>query len=153
MPLGVALLLAAGCVSAHMARTPPSSLVQGNLAPCPSTPNCVCSQDADPSHHIEPLHFEGPGEAALAQLLTLVQAEPRTTIVGRQPGYLRIEYRSRLFRFTDDVEFLLNAEAGAIEVRSASRVGHSDLGVNRRRVESLRTAFARAQAPVSTKAP
>lgn len=114
----------------------------GRLADCPATPNCVCSQDARPDHAIEPFAFADSPAAALARLERVLVAQPRTRVVERSDGYLRAEATSLLFRFVDDVEFLLDAEAKRIHVRSASRAGHSDLGVNRRRVEAIRAAFA-----------
>ena len=114
---------------------------EGRLAPCPSTPNCVSSDDAG-SRAIEPLTIAGdPAEAwrALAEHLGELRG---VTIVERSDGYLRAEARTRLLRFTDDVEFVLRANAGQIAMRSASRIGFSDLGTNRRRLESIRASLA-----------
>lgn len=115
----------------------------GRLTACPTTPNCVCSQDDRLDHAIEPFAFAGSPAAALARLEGALASQPRTRIVERSDGYLRAEATSLLFRFVDDVEFLLDAEAKRIHVRSASRAGRSDLGVNRRRVEAIRAAFTR----------
>ncbi|MBN9691721.1 MAG: DUF1499 domain-containing protein [Verrucomicrobia bacterium] len=128
-----------------MSSQPASHLVDGRLAPCGEKPNCVCSQDDRPEHFIEPLTFTNAPSEAWARLVSVVLNQPRTTLVQETPEYLRVEFRSRLFRFVDDVEFLLQPTNRTIEVRSASRVGHSDLGVNRARVERIRTAFASAQ--------
>ena len=143
---GLALFLLAGCVSARMSPRPTSSLTQGRLAPCGDKPNCVCSQDDRPGHFIPALTFTNAPTEAWARLVSVVLAQPRTTPVLETPEYLRVESRSRLFRFVDDVEFLLQPATRTIEVRSASRVGHSDLGANKARVERIRTAFAAAQA-------
>jgi uncharacterized protein (DUF1499 family) len=115
---------------------------EGRLALCPNTPNCVCSQAGDDMHRIEPLHFEGSAEEAMQRLRTVLAAWPRTRVVTATDGYVHAECRSRLFRFVDDVEFLLDREAGVIHFRSASRAGRADLGVNRRRMEGFRRAFA-----------
>lgn len=113
----------------------------GRLKPCPDTPNCVNSQQQG-SAALPPLVYRGnPGEAWL-RLTSIVEAMPRTTITHRDSHYLRAEAASRLFGFVDDLEFLLDENASVIHVRSASRLGYSDLGVNRRRVEQLRTLFA-----------
>ena len=80
------------------------------------------------------------------RLQALVLAQPRTRLAESRPGYRRFEFHSRVFRFVDDVEFLADPEHAAIQVRSASRTGHSDLGVNRRRIEHLRGLWASAQA-------
>jgi uncharacterized protein (DUF1499 family) len=113
------------------------------LDPCPRTPNCVCSQDADARHSIEPLHYDGPADRAWAAARAIVAGSPRTTLVRDEPGFLHAEARSLVFRFVDDLQLLLDSQAGCIHVRSASRLGKSDLGVNRRRVEALRAAFSR----------
>lgn len=146
LPATLALFVLAGCVSARMSTRPDSHLVDGRLTPCGDKPNCVCSQDDRPEHFIEPLTFTNAPTEAWARLVSVVLAQPRTTPVLETPEYLRVEFRSRLFRFVDDVEFLLQPTNRTIQVRSASRVGHSDLGANRARVERIRTAFAASQA-------
>jgi uncharacterized protein (DUF1499 family) len=115
----------------------------GKLAPCPASPNCVCSQcdGADQAHAVDPLAFSGEPDAAWERLKRVLEAHPRTRITERTEAYLRAECTSLLFRFVDDVELLLDRDARLIHVRSASRVGHSDLGVNRARVEAIRRAF------------
>lgn len=114
----------------------------GKLAACPASPNCVCSTDSDSDHTIEPLTFSDPPEAAWDRLRQILTAMPRTRIVTDDATYLHAECTSLLFRFVDDLEFLLDPAAQRIHVRSASRAGHSDLGVNRARVEAIRSAFA-----------
>jgi uncharacterized protein (DUF1499 family) len=114
---------------------------EGRLAPCPGVPNCVCSFDTK-ARGIVPLSYEGSPEEALARLQAVLGAWPRTRVVTVADGYVHAECRSLLFRFVDDVEFLLDRAARAIHVRSASRAGGWDLGVNRRRVEGIRRAFA-----------
>ncbi len=116
----------------------------GRLRPCPSTPNCVCSQD-DGAAAIAALAFEGDPAEAWRRVKAVLAAYPRTTVVTATDGYIHAECTSLLFRFVDDVELLLDAAGKRIHVRSGSRVGRSDLGVNRARVESLRAAFGAAQ--------
>jgi len=113
------------------------------LAPCPDSPNCVSSQapESDHEHYIAPFRFSGDPAAAWRRLKTAVLEEKRVTVMAEQSDYLRAEMRSLLFRFVDDVEFSLAANQGLIHVRSASRVGYSDFGVNRKRVERIRAAF------------
>jgi uncharacterized protein (DUF1499 family) len=113
----------------------------GRLPPCPGKPNCVCSQDDRPRHAIEPLRFEGDPSEAWARLRQVVAGLPRTNVVTATDNYLHAECKTFVFRFTDDVEFLLDSDRKLIHVRSASRAGRSDFGVNRRRVESVRQAF------------
>lgn len=140
------LLLAGSCVATRMASPSPSGSPNSPLAPCPSSPNCVCSEDPDPAHRVEPLVFSGPAIAAMARLRTVVLALPRTRIVSDHGDSLQVEFRTRFLKFVDDVEFRIPPGAQAIQVRSASRVGYSDLGVNRRRVEQIREAFERSSA-------
>lgn len=123
---------------------PPSNpgLENGRLRACPDSPNCVVSENADASHAIDPIAFKGVAEVAMARLSALLDRYPGCRIVEQRSGYLRCEFRTRICRFVDDVEFRLDAGAGLIHVRSASRLGYSDLGTNRRRVESLRQAMA-----------
>ena len=114
------------------------------LAPCPSSPNCVSSQAREAGHRVEPLTLREPDAAAWTAVKRAVQAMPRTRIVDERPGYLRAEATSLLFRFVDDLELALAEDGSRLDVRSASRVGHSDLGANRKRVEALRTALRAA---------
>ncbi|RNC67791.1 MAG: DUF1499 domain-containing protein [Desulfuromonadales bacterium] len=113
---------------------------EGVLSPCPSSPNCVSSQAADERHRIEPLPFMGDPDAAFARLKGVLAARGDTTIIEETPGYLRVELRTTFF--VDDGEFLLDRQRRVIQVRSASRIGYSDLGKNRRRMEEIRRAFA-----------
>lgn len=107
---------------------------EGKLAPCPSTPNCVNSQSADPQFRIEPLPLK-----TIAEIKAVVESMERTTIVSESENYLYAEFQSKLMGFVDDVEFYRDRGAGVVHVRSASRLGQSDLGVNRQRVEDIRT--------------
>jgi len=117
--------------------------VPTDLAPCPESPNCVSSQAKDQAHLTAPLRYSGDPGAAWRRLQSALGAESRIAIIEDTGGYLHVEARSLVFRFVDDVEFLLDSEHGVIQVRSASRVGYSDFGVNRRRVERIRKAFDR----------
>lgn len=117
---------------------------EDKLAACPESPNCVCSDTDGSSHGIEPLIIEGDPLAAWATLLGWLENQPRFTITVRESNYIRAEARTALLRFVDDVEFHLRPQTGEIAMRSASRVGYSDMGTNRRRLESVRTALAEA---------
>jgi uncharacterized protein (DUF1499 family) len=110
----------------------------GRLAPCPSSPNCVSSQAADDGHRIDPLPYTGTAADAMARLAAIVRSLPRAVIITEEQGYLYAEFTSAFFRFKDDGEFLADDAAKVIHVRSASRLGHSDLGVNRKRIEMIR---------------
>lgn len=108
----------------------------GRLAPCPKKANCVSSFEAESKYFVEPLNYSGSESEAMAQLVKLVKSLPRTKIVKQDIDYLYVECASRVFGFIDDLEFYFASPH--IHIRSASRVGHSDLGVNRRRVEEIR---------------
>jgi uncharacterized protein (DUF1499 family) len=111
------------------------------IEPCPKTPNCVSSRDRDEGRFIRPLSFDGAAEQAWKHLRTALLEDERVRVVAEGPGVLRAESTSRVFRFVDDLEFRLIPEEHIIDVRSASRVGYWDLGVNRRRVERIRERF------------
>ena len=113
----------------------------GKLAPCPTTPNCVSSQGDDDAHRMAPILFDGDADEALARLEAVVGSLPRTAIVSVDGDYVHAESTSLLFRFVDDVEFLVDRGAKVIHFRSASRVGRSDFGVNRKRMEEIRNTF------------
>ncbi len=128
----------------------PASAVDTALAPCPDSPNCVSSQAADDAHRIDPIAFEGAADRALARLKEVIARFPRARIVREDGPRLQAEFTSLVFRFVDDVEFHVDADARVVHVRSASRVGRYDFGVNRRRVEAIRARFgesARSDGP------
>ncbi|BFM51382.1 DUF1499 domain-containing protein [Marinomonas sp. THO17] len=115
---------------------------QGQLAACSNKPNCVSSQAQDREHYIDPLLFPGQLHQAYEAIETILKETKRVTVVAKETNYLRAEFRSALFRFVDDVEFYFVEESPnltTIHIRSASRVGYSDLGVNRKRMETVRT--------------
>ena len=111
------------------------------LAPCPSSPNCVSSEATDEEHRIDALALAVAPDEAWAAIREEVARLPRTAVVSESAGALHAESTSALFRFVDDLELRLRSADGIVAVRSASRVGHSDLGVNRERVEALRAAL------------
>ncbi len=108
----------------------------GRLAPCKRSPNCVSSQAdrADVEHYIAPIVFRG----SMATLRRAVESMPRATVIKEDRNYLYAEYRTRLMRYVDDLELCYDEERGLVHVRSASRLGRRDFGVNRKRVEALR---------------
>jgi uncharacterized protein (DUF1499 family) len=112
-----------------------------HLAPCPSSPNCVVSQDGDEEHSIEPIAYQGDRTTAKETLLKVLSVVPRTEVIEDTGNYIHAESTSRIFKFVDDAEFYFPESAKLIQVRSASRVGESDLGVNRRRIEQIRLAM------------
>lgn len=117
----------------------------GKLTACPTSPNCVNSQAAasDTVHAIAPIQFGGDPAATMANLKRVIQTMPRTNIVKETNDYLYVEFASKLMGFVDDVEFYLDSASQAIQARSASRLGESDLGVNRQRIEDIRSELAK----------
>ncbi|MET0396522.1 MAG: DUF1499 domain-containing protein [Longimicrobiaceae bacterium] len=135
-----AVLLLGGCYPAPRGLAAPGEA----LRPCPSTPNCVSTEAADARHAMPALPFADAPAAAQARARAALLAEPRTRIVAEAPGYLRAEARSRLIRFVDDVEVVVDGGARVVRFRSASRVGRSDLGVNRARMARFAERFRAA---------
>jgi uncharacterized protein (DUF1499 family) len=90
---------------------------------------------------MEPIPYLGTPAQARERLLEVLRAYPRTRIVRQEPDYLKVECRSRIFRFVDDVEFVFDDEAREIHFRSASRIGYGDHGVNRKRMKEIAAAF------------
>ncbi|WP_020674665.1 DUF1499 domain-containing protein [Geopsychrobacter electrodiphilus] len=111
------------------------------MAPCPSSPNCVSSDAQDNEHLVAPFQIVCPTMDAWRVARDLLSKLPRTRIVTEKPDYLHAECRSALFGFVDDLELNLRSSERIIAVRSASRLGYSDFGVNRRRIEGLRAAL------------
>jgi len=139
-PKEVAMVVLAGCAllaGCHGARPASLGVRQGRLAACPWRPNCVSSLDPGDRHRISPIPFAGTGRAAIEKLAGIVRSLPRASVITSTENYLHAEFRSALFRFADE-------PAGVIQVRSASRVGFSDLGVNRRRIEAIRARWSAA---------
>lgn len=124
------------------AGNPPTTIgvTNGHLAPCPDSPNCVSSQSNDQEHAIAPLVYNGEKAAAQETLKGVVKSMAGARVITDAKDYLYAEFKSRIMGFVDDVEFYFPAEP-IIHVRSASRLGHSDLGVNRKRIETIRKMF------------
>lgn len=112
-----------------------------HFAPCPNSPNCVSSDATDAPHRVEPFEIILPVHTAWRLAREAVNSLPRTKITQATENYLHAECTSAVFRFVDDLELELRTDKGVIAVRSASRTGYSDFGVNRRRVERLREAL------------
>ena len=115
----------------------------GRLARCKRSPNCVSSQaePTDQQHYIAPIPFKGSALEAMVAVRKAVDGMERTLVVRHEPNYLYAEFASKLMGFVDDVEFIYDETAGVIHVRSASRLGRRDFGVNRARVEAIRSAI------------
>ena len=134
----VSCALLAGCSGI----SPDLGVSNGLLAPCPPSSNCVNSQATDENHTIQPFYHKGTPQEAQEGLLRAFKSEERGKLISANETYVRAEFTSSLFRFVDDVEFLVDPDAQLIHYRSASRAGYSDFGVNRRRMEQIRKALS-----------
>ncbi len=115
---------------------------QAALAPCPDKPNCVSSFATDERHQIAALAISGSSADAWQGLQSVLENDSSAEIERSEAGYLYAIYTSSLMRYRDDVEFMLRDAENEIAVRSASRVGHGDMGVNRSRIEAIRTTLS-----------
>jgi len=153
--LAVVMLIiagAAGGIALHVATTTGDTMFSGKrpeylgvkdgrLPRCKRSPNCVSTQAdvSDTEHHIAPIRFKGSPLEAMTAVRKAVLSMERATVVRHEENYLYAEFRSKLMGFVDDVEFTYEEKAGVIHVRSASRLGRRDFGVNRKRVEAIRS--------------
>ena len=138
------VLAISGC-----AGNPPANL--GQFAPCPDSPNCVSTQSPDENHAIDPIPYPGTKDNAKKRLLQIIHSMPRSRVVADNQDYLHVEFTSRIFRFVDVTEFYLGLEDAMIHFRSASRLGYSDLGTNRKRMETIRSRFISSDPPINHK--
>ena len=118
-------------------------VTNGVLATCPSSPNCVSSFATEDRQKIAPLSFSDDPAVAFCRLTQIIRQRSDAMIIEERSDYLRVELRTTLF--VDDAEFLLDGEKKVIQLRSASRLGYSDLGKNRRRIKEIRAAFRRGK--------
>ena len=134
------LLAIAGLYFLSMTSAKPDNLgaTDGRLAKCPDSPNCVSSQVDDPSQLMAPISFTCTGAEKLAEIKLLIESDFKRAVLKRETDdYLQYEFSSLIFRFVDDVEFLVDDKNQVINFRSASRVGHSDMGANRKRMKQI----------------
>ena len=113
----------------------------GKLAECPKSPNCVSTQSTKSKSRIDPINFKTSKTEALGRMVDVINSIERTKIITKEDNYIHAEFRTKLFKFVDDVEFFFDDENKVIHFRSASRVGYGDMGVNRKRMEDIRDRF------------
>lgn len=107
------------------------------LQDCPQTPNCVCTQASAASHRLPPLKFSCSGAEAIERARSIIAQQPGCRIVQQQTHYLHATFTSRILRFVDDVEFLVDESENLLHFRSASRLGFTDFGANRSRMQNI----------------
>jgi uncharacterized protein (DUF1499 family) len=137
----VFLTLIISCIVPATASASNLGIESGSLSPCPASPNCVVSQNADAKHAIAPITYHITRDKARETLLKVLTVVPRTQIIKQTDNYVHAISKSRIFKFVDDVEFYFPSDKSVIHIRSASRVGDSDFGVNRTRLEQIRLAL------------
>jgi uncharacterized protein (DUF1499 family) len=149
----IALVIITGLIVGQLGLlkgSPPTDLGvhDGRFKPPSSTPNSVSSQASlYPDHpqrayaEIAPLPLKGDASATLDRIASIIESMEGGKIVKREPGYIYAQFTTRLMKYVDDVEFWYDPSAKVIQVRSASRLGSSDLGVNRKRIETIRQKF------------
>jgi len=119
----------------------PIGIVDGKFHPCPDTPNCVSTQAADNKHKIDPIQYSGSLSEAKEKIIKIINSLKRSKIITNKENYIHAEFRTATFRFVDDVEFLFDDSEKIIQFRSRARLGISDMGVNRKRMEIIRKKF------------
>jgi len=136
------VIILAGILAACAGERPGNpGMRDGELVACPASPNCVSSKAADDRHRIAPLAFSGNPDRAFARLKEVITRRSDTAVITEKPGFLQVELRTTFF--VDDAVFLLDRQAEVIHIRSASRLGYSDLGKNRSRMEEIRLDFTK----------
>lgn len=116
---------------------------QGELKPCPDTPNCVSTQapQGDQTHYVEPIPYQMSRTKMRRDILNWIESQPKTEVITNEESYIHAVFASSLFGFKDDLEIYLPPGDGVVHLRSAARVGQGDMGVNRERYERLRAAL------------
>jgi uncharacterized protein (DUF1499 family) len=134
------LVFKAGCSSTDEMRT---GVQNGKLLPCPNAPKCVSTQSEDERHRIEPIPYAGSLEEARERVLSIVRGMERSEVITVEPQYLYVQFRSKVLKYVDDVEFYFDAESKLIHFRSSARFGYYDWKVNRKRMEYISDEFGR----------
>ncbi len=121
-------------------------LEKGQLNPCPNSPNCVGSMEGlkDEIHYAAPIKMTETLSKSRDIIKTILTDLPRVKIIVDEDIYLHAEFTTKIMRFVDDVEFYFDEKGGLIHYRSASRIGHSDLGVNRKRMQEIKDRYQSA---------
>ncbi len=136
--VSLVLWLSAGCTG-HAKEG--HATIQNTLSPCPDSPNCVSTMSTDPGHAMSPLPYMGTLKESRERLIQVLHGMERCTIVTVDPGYIHAEFRSALFGFVDDVNFIFDDNERLIHFRSASRTGYYDFGVNRKRMTEISARY------------
>ena len=131
-----------GCLAVYPFLIAPFNLINSaveKLKPCPKSPNCVCTQEDDSRKKMEPIYFTCNAQQAATKLERLISGYEYAALVKQEPNYYHFEFVTRLGKFIDDVEFLIDPTAKLIHFRSASRIGYGDFGKNKRRMKKIKS--------------
>ena len=120
----------------------PIGIIDGKFYPCPDTPNCVSTLATGKQHKIDPFKYSGALSEAKEKIVKIINSLKRSKIITNKENYIHAEFRTATFRFVDDVEFLFDDSEKIIHFRSRARLGISDMGVNRKRMENIRSKYA-----------
>jgi len=115
----------------------PIGIVDGKFYPCPNSPNCVSTQATNEKHKIDPINYSGSLNEAKENITKIINSLKRSKIITDKENYIHVEFRTATFKFVDDVEFLFDDSEKKIHFRSRARLGYSDMGVNRKRMEKI----------------
>lgn len=141
-PSGASVAVLPGLSGVFTGNSPADIGVHDNqLIDCPDSPNCVSSTASDDDHYIAPIEYTAEPAAVQEKLVAILKNQPRTKVIEQTDDYILVEFTSRLMGFVDDAEFYFLPDGHSIALRSAARLGESDLGVNRRRLEQFRLAL------------
>lgn len=139
----IVVLVVGLCIYIVLSNRLPEGLgvTDGLLKSCPTSPNCVSTQAQpdDTTHYVEPIVYNGERKATQLKIESLMLTNGDARIVNSELGYVHFEVKSKLIGYIDDVEFYLPEVDSVVHFRSASRVGHSDLGVNRERFNQIKS--------------
>ena len=128
----------------------PIGIIDGKFYPCPNSPNCVSTFATNKQHKIDPIVYTGSLSEAKEKILKIVSSLKRSKVIANENNYIHVEFRTAIFRFVDDVEFLFDDSEKIIHFRSRARLGYSDMGVNKKRMETISEMFIKFQKNVLT---
>jgi len=134
------VFIAFSCIST---KSSDLGIKDGRFKKCPSSPNCISTQSPkdDKEHYMDPIKYTGTKKEVMEKIIRVVKSMARTTIIKEEDNYLHVEYRTEKMKFVDDVEFYIDEENKLIHFRSASRIGYSDLGLNRKRMTEFKERY------------
>ncbi len=143
--IGITMFTLMGLLGCSASKPDDLGIDDGQLKPCPSSPNCVSTQadTSDDEHYMAPIQYEGSTEDAKKKIMVVIDEMPRTEVLKNKDNYIHVTFTTRIMRFVDDVEFYLPPDEKLIHFRSASRVGYSDMGKNRDRMNTVKEKFAK----------